>query len=90
MISTFDAVGCLNEAHLGAMDPRWQPYLDHPPADDRIARYARELFASGWIALPERCTMARGERLMAVAPETWASVRELSSLQPVALREQPR
>lgn len=63
-----------------AMDPRWQPHLEHPVAPQGPSVQARELLAGGWRSTGAECRTqdASGEQTQ-LALETWRDLRELAS-----------
>lgn len=69
------------------MDPRWQPNLDHLPADVAVTSEARGLFAAGWHAAPGECRIVNlaDQSQELVSPDTWRALRELGASVPVQL-----
>ena len=69
------------------MDPRWQPYLEHPPGIDLPTPEARGLFAAGWHAAAEECRIVNlaDQAQQLVSPQTWRALRQLSASVPVQL-----
>jgi hypothetical protein len=69
------------------MDPRWQPYLDHPHFDIPTTAEARGLFAAGWHAVDAECRIINltDQSQQMVAPETWRALRELGVSVPAQL-----
>jgi hypothetical protein len=74
-----------NATTLHAMDPRWQPPLDHKPSPDDMNPEARGLFAAGWYATRDegRVVHPSDQTEQQVSPETWRALRELGASVPV-------
>jgi hypothetical protein len=70
-----------------AMDPQWQPHLDHPPGPVPITHEARGLFAAGWHASADECRIVNlaDQTQQLVSPQTWSALRELGASVPAHL-----